>query len=88
MQTIQYKLDAFEGPMDLLLHLVGQRRVSIHDVPILALIEQYLDIMAQLHGAALEIEAEFLEMAARLVLIKTAALLPRHGEEDDAASGP
>lgn len=85
MDVIQYKLEAFEGPMDLLLHLVAQRKVSIHDVPILALIEQYLDIMAQLRGAALEIEAEFLEMAARLVFIKTAALLPKHQAEEDPA---
>lgn len=85
METIQYKLESFEGPMDLLLHLVGQRKVSIHDVPIFSLIEQYLEIMAQLRGAALEIEAEFLEMAARLVYIKTAALLPKHQEEGDLA---
>ena len=85
MTILQYKLDAFEGPMDLLLHLVGQRKVSIHDVPIYALIEQYLDIMAGLREASLVIEAEFLEMAARLVYIKTAALLPKHGGEEDPA---
>jgi len=82
---LQFKLDAFEGPMDLLLHLVGQRKVSIQDVPILALIEQYLDVMRQLREARLEIEAEFLEMAARLVFIKSAALLPKHKEEQDLA---
>jgi len=85
MDAIQYKLASFEGPMDLLLHLVAQRRVSIHDVPIYALIEQYLGIMARLREGALEIEAEFLEMAARLVFIKTAALLPKHAEESDPA---
>ena len=85
MEALQYKLEAFEGPMDLLLHLVGQRRVSIHDVAIYALIEQYLDIMAHMHEAALEIQAEFLEMAARLVYIKTAALLPKHKDENDLA---
>jgi segregation and condensation protein A len=83
--ALQYKLDAFEGPLDLLLHLVGQHKVSIHDVPIYALIEQYLGIMAGLREAALEIEAEFLEMAARLVHIKTTALLPKHGGEEDPA---
>jgi len=85
MDAIRYKLDAFEGPMDLLLHLVGQRKVSIHDVSICSLIEQYLDIMASLREADLEIEAEFLEMAARLVLIKTSALLPKHNDEADPA---
>ena len=82
---INFKLESFEGPMDLLLHLVGQRKVSIEDVPILALIEQYLEIMARLREARLEIEAEFLEMAARLVFIKSAALLPKHKEEQDLA---
>ena len=71
--------------MDLLLHLVAQRRVSIQDVPIYALIEQYLDLMAQLKDEALEVEAEFLEMAARLVYIKTAALLPKPEREPDPA---
>jgi len=85
MDAFQYKLEAFEGPMDLLLHLVSQRKVSIHDVPILALIEQYLEIMAQLRNASLEVEAEFLEMAARLVHIKSSALLPKHGNEEDPA---
>ena len=82
---IQFKLDSFEGPMDLLLHLIGQRKVSIQDVPILTLIEQYLSVMRQLREARLEIEAEFLEMAARLVFIKSAALLPKHKEEEDLA---
>ena len=96
MEAIQYKLEAvpgspqnqrffgvdFEGPMDLLLHLVGQRKVSIHDVPIYALIEQYLDIIAKLREASLEIQAEFLEMAARLVFIKSTALLPKYAEGD------
>jgi len=85
MEAIQYKLESFEGPMDLLLHLVGQHKVSIHDVPIYALIEQYLDIMARLAQAELEIQAEFLEMAARLVYIKTAALLPKYKDEGDLA---
>ncbi|MDR2753324.1 MAG: segregation/condensation protein A [Oscillospiraceae bacterium] len=83
MEALQYKLDAFEGPMDLLLHLVSQRKVQIEQVPIYSLIAQYLEIMEQLKNAALEVEAEFLEMAARLVLIKTTALLPKHKEEEE-----
>jgi len=65
--------------------MVGQRKVSIHDVPILALIEQYLALMTELRDAKLEVQAEFLEMAARLVFIKSKALLPKHGDEEDAA---
>jgi segregation and condensation protein A len=71
--------------MDLLLYLVGQHKVSIHDVPIFVLIEQYLSAMEQLRESALELEAEFLEMAARLVYIKTVALLPVHKEAEDLA---
>lgn len=85
MQAFQYKLESFEGPLDLLLHLIAQRKMDIHDVPILALIEQYLEIMASLHSAKLEIQAEFLEMAARLVFIKSKALLPKHNDEEDPA---
>ncbi len=85
MEALQFKLETFEGPMDLLLHLVGQRKVSIHDVPIFSLIEQYLDCMVRLQEARLEVAAEFLEMAARLILIKTAALLPRHDEAENLA---
>ncbi|MCL2446075.1 MAG: segregation/condensation protein A [Oscillospiraceae bacterium] len=85
MSIFQYKLDQFEGPLDLLLHMVGQRKVSIHDVPIAALIEQYLELMTELRDAKLEVQAEFLEMAARLVFIKSKALLPKHGDEEDAA---
>jgi segregation and condensation protein A len=85
MEALQYKLEAFEGPMDLLLHLVSQHKVQIQDVPVYALIEQYLEIMERLRDASLEIEAEFLEMAARLVFIKTAALLPKYSDEEDPA---
>jgi segregation and condensation protein A len=80
--TLQFKLQSFEGPMDLLLHLVGQRKVSIEDVPILALIEQYLEVVQQWTDSDLEIQADFLEMAARLVFIKSSALLPKHREPD------
>ena len=85
MEALQFKLEAFEGPMDLLLHLIGQRKVSIHDVSIFSLIEQYLAYMALLREARLEVAAEFLEMAARLIFIKTAALLPRHEEAEGLA---
>ncbi|MDR1927593.1 MAG: segregation/condensation protein A [Oscillospiraceae bacterium] len=85
MEAPHYKLEAFEGPMDLLLSLIGQRKVSIHDVPILSLIEQYLEIVGKMREAQLELTAEFLEMAARLVYIKTAALLPKHEEVQDLA---
>lgn len=83
MEKISYKIDVFEGPMDLLLHLISKHKVSINDVPILDLVEQYLDYMRQMQQEDLDIASEFLEMAARLVYIKTVSLLPVHDEAEE-----
>lgn len=85
MEKITYKLDMFEGPMDLLLHLINKRKVSINDVPILELVEQYLSYVRQVQEEDMELASEFLEMAARLVYIKTVSLLPVHEEADKLA---
>ncbi len=82
METILYKLDTFEGPMDLLLHLISKHKLSINDVPILDLVEQYLEYVHRMKEENLEVASEFLEMAARLVYIKTVSLLPVHDEAD------
>lgn len=82
MEKPQYKLEIFEGPMDLLLHLISKHKVSISDVPILDLVEQYFAYVSQIQQENLEIASEFLEMAARLVYIKTVFLLPTHEEAD------
>jgi len=82
MEVISYKLDMFEGPMDLLLYLISKRKLSINDVPILDLIEQYLKYVREIQEENLEIASDFLEMAARLVYIKTVSLLPVHEEAD------
>ena len=84
-KIISYKIDVFEGPMDLLLHLISKHKVSINDVPILDLVEQYLDYMQKLQEEDLDIASEFLEMAARLVYIKTVSLLPVHEEAEELA---
>jgi len=81
MEKISYKLDVFEGPLDLLLHLISKHKLNINDIPILMLIEQYLDYVKQMQEN-MEIASEFLEMAARLVHIKTVSLLPKHEEEE------
>ena len=75
METLSYKIESFEGPMDLLLHLISKHKVRIEDVPIMDLINQYLDYMKKLKEENLEVASEFLEMAARLVYIKTVSLL-------------
>lgn len=82
MEKLQYKLEVFEGPMDLLLQLIGKKKVSINDVPILEIIEQYLDYVKQMQEEDLDVSSEFLEMAARLLYIKTVSLLPVHEEAE------
>ncbi len=68
--------------MDLLLQLISKKQVSINDVPIMEIIEQYLDYVRRLQEDDLDISSEFLEMAARLIYIKTVSLLPVHEEAE------
>ena len=84
MTAINYKIEVFEGPMDLLLHLISKHKIDINDIPILLLVEQYLEYVKQMQEEDMEVASEFLEMAARLVYIKTVSLLPVHEEEADA----
>ncbi len=82
MEKIQYKLEVFEGPMDLLLQLIAKKKVSINDVPLMEIIGQYLDYVRQMQEDNLDVSSEFLEMAARLLYIKTVSLLPVHEEAE------
>lgn len=79
-QTLSYKLDGFEGPLDLLLQLIARNKYNIYDIPLLDLIDQYLAQMEQIKQDEMEFESEFLEMASRLLYIKTVSLLPKHDE--------
>lgn len=83
MEKIQYKLDVFEGPMDLLLHLISKHKLNINDIPIFELVEQYTDYVRQMEEADMEVASDFLEMAARLVYVKSVALLPVHEEAEE-----
>ena len=80
MEKIQYKLEVFEGPMDLLLHLISKHKLNINDIPILELVEQYTDYVRQMQEADMDVASEFIEMAARLIYIKTVSLLPVYEE--------
>lgn len=80
---ISYKLADFEGPLDLLLHLVQKNKLNIYDIPIHALLEQYMEAIQTMQQMDMEVATEFLDMAARLVQIKSAMLLPRHEEGDE-----
>ena len=71
MGKISYKLEVFEGPMDLLLHLISKHKLNIYDIPIFELVEQYTSYVRQLQECDMDVASEFLEMAARLVYIKT-----------------
>lgn len=82
MEKIQYKIDVFEGPMDLLLHLISKHKLNINDIPIFELVEQYCEYVRQMEESDMEVASEFVEMAARLVYIKTVSLLPVHDEAE------
>ncbi len=82
MDTISFKLDVFEGPLDLLLNLISKHKLNIMDIEISKLLEQYLLYMEQCREQDLELAGEFLEMAARLIYIKTASLLPKPEEAE------
>ena len=77
---LQFRLGEFEGPLELLLFLISKHKLDIRDIEISVLLEQYLDYIGQMQSADLEVASEFLEMAARLVYIKTVSLLPKPEE--------
>lgn len=83
MEPLAFHLDHFEGPLDLLLSLISKHQYDIFDVPITELLAQYLDAIDAMRGENLEIASEFLEMAAHLVYIKTASLLPKPQEAEE-----
>ncbi len=82
MDNLTYKIEVFEGPMDLLLHLISKHKLNINDIPIIELVNQYLDYVRKMEEADFDIAGDFLEMAARLIYIKTVSLLPRHEEAE------
>ena len=85
--AIQVKLEVFEGPLDLLLHLIDKNKVDIYDIPIVEITEQYLDYIKQMETEDMNVMSEFLLMAATLIDIKCRMLLPKEvneeGEEED-----
>lgn len=80
-ETLSYKLDVFEGPLDLLLNLIAKNKLNIYDIPIAELLEQYMAQIHEMQAADMDVASEFLEMAARLVHIKSVSLLPKKEEE-------
>ena len=82
MEILSYKLEVFEGPLDLLLTLIAKNKLNIYDIPITLLLEQYMEQIERMQSENLDIASEFLEMAARLVHIKSVLLLPKREEEE------
>lgn len=85
--AIPVKLEVFEGPLDLLLHLIDKNKVDIYDIPIVEITAQYLEYIKQMETGDMNVMSEFLVMAATLIDIKCKMLLPKEvneeGEEED-----
>ena len=88
METISYKLEHFEGPLDLLLHLIEKNKINIYDIPIVEITAQYLDYVRHMEREDLNIVSEFLVMAATLLDIKCRMLLPKEVDEEGEEIDP
>ncbi len=77
LDSIRIKLQAFEGPLDLLVHLIRKNKVDVYDIPIALITRQYLDYLGLMQELNLDVASEFLVMAATLIHIKSRMLLPR-----------
>jgi segregation and condensation protein A len=84
VRSMQYnvKIDAFEGPLDLLLHLINRLEIDIYDIPVSEITEQYLLYIHTMKNLELDVASEFLVMAATLLAIKSKMLLPKHEEQE------
>jgi segregation and condensation protein A len=85
--TTRVQLEIFEGPLDLLLHLIKRNEVSITDIPIATITEQYLATLEVMQTFNLDVAGEFLVMAATLIHIKSRMLLPMADDEEDEEEG-
>jgi len=79
----EVKIDAFEGPLDLLLHLIKESKVNIWDIEIVDITTQYLDYIQRMESLNLNIASEYLVMASELIEMKSKLLLPRHQEVEE-----
>lgn len=83
MDGITYKLEKFEGPLDLLLNLIKKNKFRIEDIPISLICDQYLEYISMAQRLDIELAVEFLSMASELMLIKSKMLLPREVPEEE-----
>lgn len=87
-ESYKVKLEAFQGPLDLLLFLIRKKKIDIHDIPISTITKDYLNYLDQKEKINLEREAEFLLIAALLIYIKSQMLLPREIVQEDDMEDP
>lgn len=85
---LEFKINEFEGPLDLLLHLIDKNKFNIFDIPIVEITEQYLEYVNMMEESNLDIMSEFLVMAATLISIKAKMLLPKEEEEEEDEDDP
>ncbi len=83
MSDISFKTEVFEGPLDLLLHLISKNKVNIYDIPIAEITDQYFEYIAECEALDIELSSEFVVMAAQLLWIKSKLLLPSSDEEEE-----
>ena len=83
MDAVTYRLDQFEGPLDLLLTLIQKNKVNITDIPISLICDQYVEYIAEAQKLDMEVASEFIVMASELMLIKSRMLLPRDEEDEE-----
>lgn len=82
-EMYEVKLDAFNGPLDLLLHLIHKYEIDIYDIPMKSLTEQYMNYIHAMKQLEINIASEYLVVASELLMIKSKMLLPQHDELDD-----
>ena len=88
MNNIDVKLEVFEGPLDLLLHLIEKNKFNIFDIPIVEITRQYLDYLDSMEEENMDVMSEFLVMAATLISIESKMLLPKEEEEEEEEDDP
>ncbi len=85
---LEFKINEFQGPLDLLLHLIDKNKFNIFDIPIVEITEQYLEYVNAMQESNLDVMSEFLVMAATLISIKAKMLLPKQEEEEEEEEDP
>ncbi|SHN54587.1 condensin subunit ScpA [Butyrivibrio hungatei DSM 14810] len=86
--SLEIKLQVFEGPLDLLMHLIDKNQIDIYDIPIVTITEQYMEYINAMQKEDMEVTSEFLVMAATLIDIKCKMLLPKEVNEDGEEEDP